>query len=264
MDRSWIGCPVSSGKWPLLELLRLGSFSILVCDHFLFLRALSDHLKQKHYQALASDQLRRERAAMAGGSMLCRNSIITTFRWWELDVSGCLFARGPIEERNFGRGNFSSADLGEAAFRKANLDDSDFLLGQSERRDLEWMRFGGFRLYWMPIWPERRWRKADLTKLMLARADLRGTALDNVTLNWRGIKTITSTQHFRDRNAPQGFVDWAKKMGRLKHRQRVAHRTRRSRTLPRRRAFSEMFCKVRSKTSDSPRNGGDLSAPFVE
>jgi uncharacterized protein YjbI with pentapeptide repeats len=53
---------------------------------------------------------------------------------------------------------------------------------------------------------------ADLAQLSLDGADLRGVELRSVK-NWRGIKGIKGANILGVKNAPEGFVEWAKKSG---------------------------------------------------
>jgi uncharacterized protein YjbI with pentapeptide repeats len=53
---------------------------------------------------------------------------------------------------------------------------------------------------------------ADLAQVSLERADLREVDLHQAT-NWQAIKSIGKANIFGVRNAPEGFIPWARKMG---------------------------------------------------
>jgi uncharacterized protein YjbI with pentapeptide repeats len=53
---------------------------------------------------------------------------------------------------------------------------------------------------------------ADVAKVALERADLRGADLKDVQ-HWQAIEKIREANILGIRNAPDGFVTWAKKMG---------------------------------------------------
>jgi uncharacterized protein YjbI with pentapeptide repeats len=53
---------------------------------------------------------------------------------------------------------------------------------------------------------------ADLAQVSLERADLREVDLNQVR-NWQAIKAIGKANIFGVRNAPDGFMTWARKMG---------------------------------------------------
>jgi uncharacterized protein YjbI with pentapeptide repeats len=53
---------------------------------------------------------------------------------------------------------------------------------------------------------------ADLSGLALDGADLRGMELQSVK-NWQGITGIKGANILGVKNAPEGFVEWAKKLG---------------------------------------------------
>jgi hypothetical protein len=198
-------------KWPLLELLEyLGSFSILFATIFYFAGA-SDRLKQKHYQAWQVINSAQGKGGNGGRIDALQELNHDHIRLVGVDVSGAYLQGVRLEGAELRRGNFSSADLREAVFSKANLEDSDFHWANLRGAilsgcDLAGSDFADADLAGASL------AEADLDQLSLERADLRDTEMDHVK-NWRGIKAITNANIFGIRNAPQGFVDWARKMG---------------------------------------------------
>jgi hypothetical protein len=210
---NWIADWVSGllGKWPLLELLEyLGSFSILFATIFYFAGA-SDRLKQKHYQAWQVINSAQGKGGNGGRIDALQELNHDHAPLVGVDVSGAYLQGVRLEGAELRRGNFSGADLREAVFRKANLDDSDFHWANLRGAILSGCDLAGSDFTDADL-AGASLAEADLDQLSLERTDLRGTALDNVK-NWRGIKAITNANIFGIRNAPQGFVDWAKKMG---------------------------------------------------
>ena len=53
---------------------------------------------------------------------------------------------------------------------------------------------------------------ANLAQVSLERADLREVDLNHVR-NWQAVKAIRKADIFGVRNAPEGFVAWARTMG---------------------------------------------------
>jgi hypothetical protein len=199
------------GKWPLVELLEyLGSFSILFAAVFYFAGA-SDRLKQKHYQAWqvintaqgkggnggridALQELNHDRVALIG-----------------VDVADAYLEGVRLEKAEARRANFSSADLRGANFRQAGLDDADLHSANFRGADLRECNLAGALLDDADLFGADL-AGADLSQTSLERADLTGADLDHVK-NWQAIKSIGKANIFGIRNAPEGFMAWARKMG---------------------------------------------------
>src|SRR5271170_158595 len=199
------------GKWPLVELLEyLGSFSILFAAIFYFAGA-SDRLKQKHYQAWqvintaagkggnggridALQELNHDRVALIG-----------------VEVTNAYLAGVRLEKAEARRANFSSSDLRRASFKRASLDDADFHWANPRGADLRECNLAGSQLDDADL-VGANLAGADLAQVSLERADLSGVDLDHVR-NWQAIKAIRKANIFGVRNAPEGFIPWARKMG---------------------------------------------------
>jgi hypothetical protein len=198
-------------KWPLLELLEyLGSFSILFATIFYFAGA-PDRLKQKHYQAWQVINSAQGKGGNGGRIDALQELNHDHIPLVGVDVSGAYLQGLRLEGAELRRSNFSSADLREAIFRKANLDDSDFHWANLRGAILSGCDLAGSDFTDADL-AGASLAGSDLDQLSLERADLRDTEMDHVK-NWRGIKAIKNANIFGIRNAPQGFVDWARKMG---------------------------------------------------
>jgi Pentapeptide repeats (8 copies) len=198
-------------KWPLVELLEyLGSFSILFAAIFYFAGA-SDRLKQKHYQAWqvintaqgkggnggridALQELNEDRVALIG-----------------VDVGSAYLEGVRLEKAQARRANFSSTDLREAHFKEASLDDADLHWANLRGADLRACSLTGANLNDADL-SGANLAGADVAKAGLERADLRGADLKDVQ-HWQAIETIRQANILGIRNAPDGFVAWARKMG---------------------------------------------------
>jgi len=198
-------------KWPLTELLEyLGSFSILFAVIFYFAGA-PDRLKQKHYQAWqvintaagkggnggridALQELNDDRVALIG-----------------VDVADAYLEGLRLEKAQARRSNFSSADLRGARFIGASLEDADLHWANLRGADLSGCNLTDSRLDDADL-VEASLAGADVARASLARADLRRVDLKDVR-NWQAIKVMQQANIFEIRNAPEGFVKWAKTMG---------------------------------------------------
>lgn len=201
----------SMGKWPGVELLEyLVSLWILfvAIDYF---AGASDRLKQKHYMAWqvinsaqgkggnggridALEELNQDRVSLIG-----------------VDADGAYLQGLKLEKAQMRRAHFGESDLRNADFERANLADSDLHfanLREADLRDsnlssadLEDADFTGADL-----------SGADLTAVVLDRANLRDANLDHVK-NWQAIKSMDKTDIMGVRNAPAGFMEWARNKG---------------------------------------------------
>jgi hypothetical protein len=199
------------GKWPLVELLEyLGSFSILFAVIFYFAGA-SDRLKQKHYQAWqvintasgkggnggridALQELNDDRVALIG-----------------VDVADAYLEGVRLEKAQARRSNFSGADLRGARFKQARLDDADLHWANLRGADLRECNLTGARMDDTDL-VGASLAGADVAHASFEQADLRGADLKDVR-NWHEIKKIQKANLFDIRNAPTGFVAWARTMG---------------------------------------------------
>jgi hypothetical protein len=64
----------------------------------------------------------------------------------------------------------------------------------------------------MAILLETNLSGADLNEANLSKADLYGSDINGIE-NWRKIANITNTNIYEVKNAPDGFIEWAKEHG---------------------------------------------------
>jgi hypothetical protein len=199
------------GKWPMIELLEyLGSFSILFAAIFYFAGA-SDRLKQKHYQAWqvintaagkggnggridALQELNDDRVALIG-----------------VDVAGAYLEGVRLEKAQARRANLSGSDLRGARFTSASLQDADLHWANLRGADLRQCDLTGSKLTDADLYAASL-AGADVAGVSMERADLRGADLNDIR-NWKEIKAMEQANIFGIRNAPAGFVAWARTMG---------------------------------------------------
>jgi hypothetical protein len=199
------------GKWPVVELLEyLGSFSIIFAAIVYFAGA-SDRVKQKHYQAWqvintaegkggsggridALQELNRDRVTLIG-----------------VNVAGAYLQGLQLENAQARRANFSEADLRDADFRRANLPDADLHFANFRGADLSGCNLAGAQLDDADL-VGANLAGCDLSDATLDRTDLREVNLDQVK-NWQTIKSMTNANILGARNAPAGFVEWARTKG---------------------------------------------------
>jgi pentapeptide repeat protein len=199
------------GRWPVVELLEyLGSFSILFAAIVYFAGA-SDRLKQKHYQAWqvintaegkggnggridALQELNEDHVSLVGVQV--GGAYLQGLRLEQAQARRAIFAEADLRDADFQRASLPDADLHSANLRGANLRDCNLVGARLDDADLVGADFAG----------------ADLSDVALDRADLRDANLDHLK-NWQAIKSLEKLNILGVRNAPAGFIEWARKKG---------------------------------------------------
>jgi hypothetical protein len=199
------------GKWPFVELLEyLGSFSILFVTIFYFIGA-SDRLKQKHYQAWQVINTAEGKAGNGGRIDALQELNDDCVSLIGVEATNAYLEGVRLEKAEARRANFSSSDLRRANFKRASLQDADFTRANLRGADLRGCDLSGSELDDADL-VGASLAGADLARVSLERADLREVDLDRVR-NWQAIKAVGKANIFGVRNAPEGFVIWARKMG---------------------------------------------------
>jgi len=201
----------SLGRWPLVELLEyLGSFSILFAAIFYFAGA-SDRLKQKHYQAWQVINTAQGKGGNGGRIDALQELNDDGVALIGVDVADAYLEGVRLEKAQARRAHLSSADLRDAHFKRASLDDAVLSWANLRRADLRECSLTGAQLDDADL-VEASLAGADLAQASLERADLRGADLKDVR-HWQAIKAIRQANIFGIRNAPEGFLAWARTMG---------------------------------------------------
>jgi hypothetical protein len=205
----WAACVLS--KWPLLELLEyLGSFSILFATVFYFAGA-SDRFKQKHYQAWQVINSAQGKGGNGGRIDALEDLNHDRVPLVGVDVADAYLQGVRLKGAELRRANFSGADLRGAVLQNAGIEDGNFHWANLRGADLRGGDLAGSDFTDADLFGAAL-TGADLAQVSFDRTDLRGTELDRIK-NWRGIKAMKSANIFGVKNAPAGFVEWAKNMG---------------------------------------------------
>ena len=199
------------GKWALVELLEyLGSFSILFVTIFYFAGA-SDRLKQKHYQAWQVINTAEGKGGNGGRIDALRELNDDRVSLIGVEATNAYLEGVRLAKTEARRANFSNSDLRRAEFKRASLQDADFRWANLRGADLRECNLAGSQLDDADL-VGANLAGADLAQVSLERADLREADLGRVR-NWQAIKGVGKANIFGVRNAPEGFVTWARKMG---------------------------------------------------
>jgi hypothetical protein len=196
--------------WVIVDALEyLGKFSVLVAVIFYFAES-GDRRKQKHYQAWqvintaqgkggsggrmeALQELNQDKVPLVGvdleGAFL-QGLHLRKANLLRADLNGADLRNSTLLSSNLTFANLRGANLRESNLQRANLEDA--VLAQADL-------FGADLSH------------AKLTRADLEEADLRTSNWDGT--EWRNIATIRLANIHGIRNAPAGFVEWAKQKG---------------------------------------------------
>jgi Pentapeptide repeats (8 copies) len=204
----WVAFALS--RWTFLDVLEyLEGFSVLVAVIFYFSES-GDRLKQKHYQAWQVINTAQGKGGSGGRIDALQELNHDGVPLVGVDVSGAFLQSIHLERARLLRSNFSAADLRDGNFnfadfsdtnmRTANLRESHLEGASFERTDMDDADLTGADL-----------TNADLSGASLGNADLSNTNLSN--LRWRDLRSVKGTNLYGVKNAPDGFISWAKQHG---------------------------------------------------
>jgi Pentapeptide repeats (8 copies) len=199
------------GKWPLVELLEyVGSFSILFVSIF-YLAGASDRLKQKHYQAWQVINTAEGKGGNGGRIDALQELNDDRVPLIGVEATNAYLEGLRLEKAEARRANFSSSDLRRANFKGASLEDVDFHWANLRGGDLRQCDLAGSQLGDTDLFGANL-AGTDVAQVSLARANLQEADLKEIR-NWKEIKAMDQANIFGIRNAPDGFVMWAKTKG---------------------------------------------------
>ena len=204
----WVAFALS--RWTFLDVLEyLEGFSVLIAVIFYFSES-GDRLKQKHYQAWQVINTAQGKGGSGGRIEALQELNHDGVPLVGVDVSGAFLQNVHLEHARLLRSNFSAADLRDSNFNFADFSDADLRTANFRRSHLQGAGFERADL-----------QDADLTDADLTGADLSGAALSHAdltntnlaNLQWRDLRSVKSTNIYGVKNAPDGFVPWAKQHG---------------------------------------------------
>jgi hypothetical protein len=204
----WVAFALS--RWTFLDVLEyLEGFSVLIAVIFYFSES-GDRLKQKHYQAWQVINTAQGKGGSGGRIEALQELNHDGVPLVGVDVSGAFLQNVHLEHARLLRSNFSSADLRDGNFNFADFSDADLRAANFRQSHLQGAGFERADL-----------QDADLTDADLTGADLSGAALGNAdltnanlaNLQWRNLRSVKSANIYGVKNAPDGFVSWARQHG---------------------------------------------------
>ena len=204
----WIAFALS--RWTFLDVLEyLEGFSVLIAVIFYFSES-GNRLKQKHYQAWQVINTAQGKGGNGGRIEALQELNSDGCPLVGVDASGAFLQSVHLEHARLRRADFSSADLRDSHFDFADLSDAALLVSNFRQGHLHGTVFQGANL-----------KEADLADADLSDTDLSGATLTDADLSnanlanihWHDIKSVKNANIFGVKNAPDGFVAWAKQHG---------------------------------------------------
>ena len=198
------------GSWAFLQLLEyLGTFSVLVAVIFYFQDA-GNRLKQKHYQAWQVINTAQGKGGSGGRIEALQELNADGVSLIAVNVSGAFLQGVQMPNAHLRRSDFSSADVRNSNFQSADLADSDLGSANFRESNLHSATFEGARMDEADFFGSDM-SSADLTGASLTNTDLRQANLNGI--HWQEIGNLKGANIYGVRNAPEGFVAWARKRG---------------------------------------------------
>jgi len=204
----WIAYWLS--RWAFLEVLEyLGALSVLFAVIF-YVSEAGDRREQKHYQAWQVINTAQGKGGSGGRIEALEELNADGVALVGVDVDGAFLQGVHLKKAGMARANLNAVDARDSHFELsdlsyANLTSANFRHGDFSRANLEHADLGDAYLV-----------GATLAGAKLGGANLKSADLTNCDLSgvvWQGIESMQSANVFSVRNAPAGFLDWARAHG---------------------------------------------------
>ena len=204
----WVAFALS--RWTFLDVLEyLEGFSVLIAVIFYFSES-GDRLKQKHYQAWQVINTAQGKGGSGGRIDALQELNHDGVPLVGVDVSGAFLQSIHLERARLLRSNFSAADLRNGNFNYADFSDAHLGTANLRESHLQGASFQRAEMDDADL-TDADLTGADLTGASLNDADLTNTKLTN--LRWRDLGSVKNANIYNVKDAPEGFVSWAKLHG---------------------------------------------------
>jgi uncharacterized protein YjbI with pentapeptide repeats len=198
------------GNWAFLEVIEyLGTFSILF-GVILYFAESGDRDKQKHYQAWQVINTAQGKGGSGGRKEALQELAADHIDLVGVDVSDAFLQGVRLSGANLARANLRGTDVRDGVFERADLEYADLTSanirgGSLAKANLQYAVFTDGDLNGCNL------SEADCEDTDFSRADLRNCELKN--LKWKGIKEVKLANVFGAKDAPDGFIAWARQNG---------------------------------------------------
>ncbi|HUA62571.1 MAG TPA: pentapeptide repeat-containing protein [Verrucomicrobiae bacterium] len=205
---NWVAYWLS--RWAFLEVLEyLGALSVLFGVLF-YVSEAGERRQQRHYQAWQVINTAQGKGGSGGRIEALQELNADRVPLIGVDVSGAFLQGLKLARASLARADFHVIDARDSVLEDCDLTYADlhmanFRHGRLDRSNLEEANLEGAYLI-----------GASLVGARLKGADLKGANLTHCDLNglvWEGIQSVESANIYHVRNAPVGFVTWARTHG---------------------------------------------------
>jgi hypothetical protein len=195
----------------ILEVLEYaGSLSILLGVISYFAGA-EDRLQQKHYQAWQVINTAQGKGGNGGRIDALEQLNADHIALVGIDVSGAFLMDVKLPDAALDRSNMRAADMRGANLSRAGLEESTLISTNLRGANLSGARLAGSDMTDADC-NGAILSGVDLMKATMDKADLRTADLTGLA-NWKSIQSMRLANIAGVKNAPEGFVDWAKSQG---------------------------------------------------
>ena len=204
----WIAYWLS--QWAFLEVLEyLGALSVLFAVLF-YVSETPERRQQKHYQAWQVINTAQGKGGNGGRIDALQELNADGVALVGVDVSGAFLKGVRLKKASLARADFDAVDARDSSFEQSDLSYADlhtanFRHGSLRRANLDHANLENAYMVGASL------VGANLSGANLKNADLTNSDLKAIT--WGGIESIEGANVFSVRNAPQGFVAWARLHG---------------------------------------------------
>jgi hypothetical protein len=199
------------GKWSLLEVLEYSGSISIVIGVILYFAGAKDRMEQKHYQAWQVINLAQGKGGSGGRLDALQELHADGVPLVGVDVSDAFLENLELSGADLRRADFAGADMKDAKLGATNLTEAIFTSCNLRSSDLHAANLDSARCNDADL-NGANLSGANLHKTLLKQADLRQANLNGI-LDWKSIPSISWANILGVKNAPAGFVDWAKSLG---------------------------------------------------
>lgn len=194
----------------LLRILEYSGFISVMFAVFTYFHEAPDRKKQKHYQAWQVINTAQGKGGSGGRIEAMQELNADRVPLVGVDASGAFLQAVRLAKANLVRADFQACDLRDSNFEGADLRYSNLQFANFRGATLKGARldeadFGEADLVGATL------EGAALAGVNFKGADLRDTNLAGV--KWQGVRSVEKANLAGVKNAPAGFINWAKTNG---------------------------------------------------
>ncbi|MBV9488211.1 MAG: pentapeptide repeat-containing protein [Verrucomicrobia bacterium] len=210
LEWSWSWLAYWLSGWAFLEVLEYaGTLSVVIAVISYFAES-GDRLKQKHYQAWQVINSAQGKGGSGGRIEALEELVADKVPLVGVDVSEAFLQGIDLDRADLLRADLHSADIRNGSLAGAKLEFANLVSTNLRGANLRHANLHGADLQDADLYGADL-GGADLEGTNLARTDLRNADFSDV--RWQKVTGVKKANVFGLRNAPPGFLEWAKANG---------------------------------------------------